>query len=276
MIPEKVLGKKYTINGFPADLEGFSPDMSAGPYYEVVRLTDGKFLFLQDHLARLRHSLSDSGLEYPGDDRIRENLKLLQSVNEFSSGNIRICIQEEPEGKMDLLCFFIPHAYPGPELYKEGVLLEVYPHVRPDPGIKKWDETFRTSVGRFIREKGIYEAILLNGLQEVTEGSRSNLFFLEGNNTLVTAPVHTVLPGITRKYILEICVREDIKIKEIPVRLQDLDRMQAGFISGTSPKVLPVRQLDNYRFRVDHPVLRMLMKEYDKLMEKHLVSLINP
>ena len=46
MTTGKVLGEKYIINGEPADTADFNPDMTAGVYYEVVRLIDGKFLFL--------------------------------------------------------------------------------------------------------------------------------------------------------------------------------------------------------------------------------------
>lgn len=279
MIPGRVLGKKYTINGILADAEGFTPDMSAEIYYEVVRLIGGKFLFLHDHLERLRHSLSGSGWEYPGDGTIRESLKLLQSGNDIPSGNIRICIQVAGKGQQTtargttLLCYYIPYFYPEPEMYGKGVRLSIYPHVRPNPGIKKWDDRFRTSVGRFIRDQGIYEAILMNGRSEVTEGSRSNLFFIDHGNELVTAPEKDILPGITRKYLLEICHRENIVVCERPVWLNDLGGMMACFITGTSPKVLPVRELDGFTFNVDNPVLRFLMEEFDQVLYAHLESL---
>ena len=70
----KTLGKTYTINGKSADLSGFIPDMSADIYYEVVRLIDGKLLFLKDHLDRLRHSLAGSGIVYPGIDAILKEM----------------------------------------------------------------------------------------------------------------------------------------------------------------------------------------------------------
>mgnify|MGYP005619784853 CR=1 FL=1 len=54
----RILGEKIIIDGTMADVPGFRPDMSADTYYEVVRLIDGRFLFLQDHLDRLKHSLS--------------------------------------------------------------------------------------------------------------------------------------------------------------------------------------------------------------------------
>ena len=46
---------------------------------------------------------------------------------------------------------------------------------------------------------------------EITEGSRSNIFFLK-DETLVTAPDNAVLNGITRKHILEICRENSIRL----------------------------------------------------------------
>ena len=70
MITGKILGNKYVVNGNAADVSGFVPDMSADIYYEVIRLIDSKALFLPDHLKRLQLSLSESGIDYPGDHRV--------------------------------------------------------------------------------------------------------------------------------------------------------------------------------------------------------------
>ena len=69
-----------------------------------------------------------------------------------------------------------------------------YPHVRPNPGIKKWDDAFRVSVNEYIQEHGVYEAVLLNNQKQITEGSRSNIFFLDNNNQLITAPEEVSFP----------------------------------------------------------------------------------
>jgi branched-chain amino acid aminotransferase len=273
MISGKILGNTYVRNGVPADVSEFNPDMSADIYYEVIRLMDGKALFLQDHLNRLQTSLSGSGLKFPGTEEIVRNLSLLKRHNDFTIGNIRICLQKTGPASSQLLCYFVPYIYPEVCMYLSGVQLVTYPHVRPNPGIKKWDNQFRISVNRYIREYGVYEVLLLNQKKQITEGSRSNLFFLDGNNRLVTPPEQDVLPGITRKYVLEICEKKGLEVEQRPIYLQELGEMEASFISGTSPKVLPVWQIDGYQFRADHPELKMIMEEFDGIMAQHLTSL---
>jgi branched-chain amino acid aminotransferase len=268
----KILGKTYIANGVPTDISDFIPDMSADIYYEVVRLIDGKLLFLQDHMDRLGKSLSGSGIPFPGTDLMLKNLRLLLEKNSFTQGNIRICLQQSPMNGTDLLSYFIPYVYPDTAMYKEGVRLMTYPHTRPNPGIKKWDDRFRRSVGQYIREHGIYEAVLVNREKQITEGSRSNLFFIDRQNCLITISEKAILPGITRKYVLEIAQKNGISILEKNVAQESLEGLVSAFISGTSPKVLPVKKLDKYRFDVSHPILQLLMKEFELLIQKNLTE----
>lgn len=272
MITGKVLGEKYIIDGIAADVKGFVPNMSADIYYEVVRLMDGKFLFLQDHLDRLRYSISSSGIEYPGSDMILLHLRLLQQNNSFVIGNIRICIQKKPGKGISLLCYFIPYVYPEECMYKSGVQLITYTHERPNPGIKKWDDRFRVSVNQYIRDHGVYEAVLCNSRKQITEGSRSNIFFLDNDNQLITTFEGDVLHGITRKYVLEICSNEGIEVHQRPIHLHELSGLPTCFISGTSPKILPVWQLDGFEFNVDHPLLHLLMERFESLIKENLTS----
>ncbi|MEN8201510.1 MAG: aminotransferase class IV [Bacteroidota bacterium] len=273
MISRKILGTTYVINGVPADVSAFIHDMSADIFYEVVRLIDGKVLFLRDHLDRFQHSLADSGLQFPGSARITENISLLVHSNDFTLGNIRICLERTGKNSSQLLCYFVPFVYPETGMYISGVRLVTYPHIRPKPRIKKWDNHFRVSVNQYIRDHGVYEALLLNDKKQITEGSRSNLFFLDSKNRLITPPEEEVLPGITRKYVLEICDKKGMEVVARSVHLKELGEMKAGFISGTSPKILPIRQIDGWQFRVDHPELRMIMDEFEGIIALHLTSL---
>jgi len=273
MITGKILGKKYVINNKSADTLGFIPDMSADIYYEVVRLIDGKLLFLADHLSRLRKSISDAGLDYPGNREIKDNLALLISENSFRDGNIRICLQKADLLEQVLQCYFIPYVYPDSLMYEKGVKLAIYPHIRPNPGIKKWDDHFRTLVSSFIQEKKVYEAALLNRQNQITEGSRSNIFFIDKKDCLITPPQKMILPGITRKYVLGIAHLNGIPIIERNVSLDSLHSLPSAFISGTSPKVLPVKMLDQYRFDVSHPLLKLLIVKFELLIQENLTEL---
>ena len=274
MTTGKILGDNYVRNGVSAAISGFVPDMSADIYYEVIRLIEGKLLFLPEHLERLRASLSESAIHYPGEQRIEEHLRLLLAENPFRNGNIRICVQQSPGKEPVLQCYFISYFYPDTMMYKNGVRLVSYPHQRPNPGIKKWDNAFRSAVGQYIRDHQVYEALLLNPASQITEGSRSNIFFIDPVGSLLTVPEKHVLPGITRRHVLEIATKEGIRFREKTISIDELDGLDAAFISGTSPKVLPVKQIDNFNFDVNHPILKLLMDRFDRLISKRLTLLL--
>ena len=262
-------GIKYLHNGQVTDVAGFNPDTGAAMYYEVIRLIGGRFLFLDDHLGRLKKSLADSETAYPGDEFVLESLGNLVRENPIRDGNIRICVQLK-DGLSQLLCYFIPYHYPEAQDYVKGVKLITYPHERPRPGIKLWDDRFRTDVKRTISERGVYEALLVNRRNEITEGSRSNIFFVKHDGTLLTSPQDQVLPGITRKYLIQCAIDAGIKLEESVLELQYALDLPACFISGTSPKVLPVRQIDNHFFKADHPIIQLLMHKFEDMIEVNL------
>jgi branched-chain amino acid aminotransferase len=256
-----------------AEVSAYKPDSSADIYYEVVRIIGRKFLFLDDHLERLKFSIRNSGIIFPGNKAILESLKILLNENPFTEGNIKICLCQKEGKEPELHCFFTPWIYPDENSYQKGVQMVSYSHERPNPGIKKWDDKFRSDVRQYIQDHGVYEALLLNKQGEISEGSRSNVFFIDAFNKLITPPEHSVLPGITRKYVLQICRDQGLEVEERVISMKELNVLSACFISGTSPKVLPVCQIDQHRFRANHPVLRTIMKQFDTILNTFLKTI---
>jgi D-alanine transaminase len=92
-------------------------------------------------------------------------------------------------------------------------------------------------------EKGFNECIFVrNGL--ITEGSRSNIFFII-DGTLQTHPESEhILSGVTRKNIIRIAVKAGIPVKEEPLSEKKLGIIHEAFITNTSEEVTPVIALD--------------------------------
>ncbi len=71
------------------------------------------------------------------------------------------------------------------------------------------------------KERGCKEAVFHRG-QTVTEGSHTNIHILK-DGILRTHPTgERILPGITRKHLLEICRRLEIHVEEVPYTVEDL------------------------------------------------------
>jgi branched-chain amino acid aminotransferase len=95
----------------------------------------------------------------------------------------------------------------------------------------------------------------------ITEGSRSNIFFLKGE-TLTTAPDNVILNGITRKHVLEICGENKIRVEFACPKADEIKEYDAVFMTGTSPMVLPFYCIDNNFFNVNIPLIESLRKLY--------------
>lgn len=256
-------------NGQPVTAESYQPDPSRPLYYEVIRVIDYRYLFLEDHIQRMLFSVTSDGLPSPDTCWLRKELLALLNMENKKEGNVKLVIQFE-EGVYSSWCFFTPHRYPGRTSYYNGVAVRSYPYERPDPQVKKWNEVFRNNIQSFKKAHHIYEAVLVNEQGYLTEGSRSNLFFTDPFDRVVTAPLSMVLPGITRKYIIQICNTLSVEIKEKAVPLNRASGMSAAFLSGTSPGVLPIRKLDHMYYNPKHPLLRKIMRAYEDLLKENL------
>ena len=95
----------------------------------------------------------------------------------------------------------------------------------------------------------------------ITEGSRSNIFFLKGD-TLVTAPDNVILNGITRKHILEICRENQIIVELACVKAKEISKFDAVFMTGTSPTLLPFYCIEDKFFNVRLPLMERLRRLY--------------
>jgi branched-chain amino acid aminotransferase len=124
-------------------------------------------------------------------------------------------------------------------------------------------------VHKTLEKENVYETLLVHPKGYVTEGSRSNLFMIR-DNQVFTAPIKDILPGITRKYIVQVCKDLKLNYQEKRVLRQELLTMDSLFITGTSPKALPIRNIYDKQFNVNHPILKSIIKEYDKLIFKYL------
>jgi branched-chain amino acid aminotransferase len=137
---------------------------------------------------------------------------------------------------------------------------------RKDPESKVINHKLRSSIYHKLIVEGGYEAVLVNEHNLITEGSRSNIFFLKGKS-LVTAPDNVVLNGITRKYVLQICDENEISVEFSCVDVNDIKNYDAVFMTGTSPMVLPFCCIGDSLFNVNLPVIEKLRSLYLKKAE---------
>lgn len=234
--------------------------------YEVVRIQNTKVLFLADHLNRLQHSLNlIYGHFQCSKSALEDDLNLLIQANKITEGNIKIELRKKDNTFLRLL-YFIPHRYPTYEQIEKGIQMRFQFDERPMPNAKisNWD--VRGKANSIIDKHHIYETLLVNTKGFVTEGSRSNIFFIK-NKILYSPPNEWILPGITRSKVLEICKLQNIEVIHKNIHYNKLHKYEAAFITGTSPGVLQIRQIETTNFKIDHEIYHLIFESYKNLIK---------
>lgn len=265
---EKCINEYFLINHKPQEVKNFEElyKVKGKCIYEVIRIIDGTPLFLEEHLTRLENSLNLEQEKISFDMKgLTLDIKELININELSMGNIKIVINKE-----NLFVFSIPAFYPEKELYETGVKTILFFGERNNPNAKVIDNSFREKVNEEIKKSDSYEAILVNREGFITEGSKSNIFAVKGN-VVYTAPVGEVLPGITRDKVIEACISLGLQVEEKNISYKELKELEGMFISGTSPKVLPINEVEGYvKFTNKSSIITKIKTKFDEIINKNI------
>jgi branched-chain amino acid aminotransferase len=251
------------FNGYDTSLTGF--------VYEVVRVIDGVPLFLEDHVNRLKASAEAAAINLPVSEKfIFQSFKALIINNKVSEGNIKCVLGNRSANSIYYAAWFQPRFYPAAELYNTGVTVGLLDEGRNNPEAKVWRADFQERILKQKQEQQVFDLILIPD-GSLTEGTKTNIFLIK-NNAVFTASSDQVLQGITRTKLVELAKENNIPLHEQNLVLADLLAADAVFLTGTSPKILPVKSvLDQTTvYQVDHPVLQKFIKLYDELIQQYI------
>jgi branched-chain amino acid aminotransferase len=270
---DRIIGEYYIIDNIIFKTENLNNQFNNLEYqlYEVIRTADGVLIFLDDHLQRLEESLKSLGyIKFYLESVAKKNLFDLLVLNNNLEGNIKLICKFETN-RLIYAEYYIPHYYPTDDYYNNGIKLKSYIINRNQPNIKQIqvNEFIKTSITNILSSDEFYEVLLINQNGFITEGSKSN-FFLIKDNSLFTAPENWILKGVTRKYILKIAKKLKLTIIEKAIRLQELVEYESAFICGTSPKVLPVKEIDDLSFDTQNIILKYIIEQYNTIFLQQL------
>lgn len=237
--------------------------------YEVIRIFQGKPIFLQDNINRLQSSIRQSDFPFEiNSEHLRSKITSFIQAIKLTNGNIKYALLLNHEQKVEEFIYQIPHAYPTLEQYAHGVSTITLRAERKNPNVKYINNVLREEANALIKKYQVYEVLLVNSHEQLTEGSRSNLFFIKGN-ALYTASLDQVLPGTSRMRVIQVCQQHNIPVIETAIHLNEIQTYPAAFLSGTSPLILPIHSINECNFDVNNEVLRHVMQIYFEYIEKN-------
>lgn len=237
--------------------------------YEVIRIISGKAIFLKDHFQRL----NNSALQLRENiwftfEQMKSQIEKLIKLNEVQNSNLKLVFHINGMEK-NFYAYFIKHYYPQKEEYLKGVRTIVHHAERPLPNAKIYNHNLRSKTNEIIKKEEIFEVLLLNSTEILTEGSRSNLFFIK-DNELYTADDADVLNGIVRSKVLEVANELQIPIHKTPVKYDDLEKFDACFLTGTSLMILPINKINSKNYPPKHELITALSEAYAKKIRTYL------
>jgi D-alanine transaminase len=95
-------------------------------------------------------------------------------------------------------------------------------------------------------DAGVNDALLVkDGV--VLEGAHSNFFGIFGGRVVTHPLSNTILPGITRGFVLELARELGLPVEERPIQVEELARAEEAFFTGTTTEVKPCVEVDGRR-----------------------------
>jgi len=271
---ENLVGQYYIENGEIISISAFpETDTDNIIIYEVIRLTNKVPLFFEEHYNRLINSVYLAKFnisKLPSKQIVYSALHQLINKNNIDIGNIKLGLMFTKTGEfLSLKMYFIPHHYPSLEDYENGVNLITHSAIRKQPNIKIRNRSLRNKANELIKTNNVFEILLINENNLVTEGSRSNIFFVKNDN-IYTAKSSDILKGITWQYVIRICNELGIKVFQQDIKLSEIAEFESCFITGTSPKIMPVSEINDVKFIVKNYITSQIMNKYEQIISNYI------
>lgn len=245
--------------------------------YEVVKYYNGKAFRYNDHIVRLKRSLAEIGIDFSQIDKLESIFNELLTHNNMLGQHAGIYLQitrgtaprvhyfpEDIEPTVYAFAFDLPSFTQKLENGIKTITQEDIRWQRCD--IKSISLLPNTMLYNKATKNGAGESILIRD-GYVTEATHSSVFAIK-NGVLITRPLsNLILPGITRKVVLEICASNGIPVEERLFTKDELLEMDEIFISGTGSEIMPVVEVDDSIIGNKKPgeITRLIQKRFFEL-----------
>lgn len=229
--------------------------------YETIRVSGGIPFFLKDHIGRLEESARIVGITHTFDGAfVEKSVRDLVKKNSVETCNVKILLIGGKEPMLTMLC--LNPLFPDKRLYRDGADFITYEYQRPFPHAKSLNMLQSYLAYAKAKESSCYDALLINDMGCITEGTRTNFFLIEGKK-LISPPEDEILLGVTRKAVLKVAEELGYTIEYEVIPFSEALESHGAFITSTSSKIIPVHAIDGRALAPPPQELRELMDAYD-------------
>ncbi|MEC9333265.1 MAG: aminotransferase class IV [Candidatus Thermoplasmatota archaeon] len=258
--------------------------------WEGIRLHNGKFLFLKQHLERLFWGASQIDMDIGKTmDEITSILYDTVKFNKMKNGvHVRLVVSrgvkstpyQDPGFTVSGPTIVVIPEYkkPSPETQKDGITLVSVDVIRGSTNVQ--DHRIN-SLSKFnciqacidAKRKGGDEGLMMDPHGYVSTCNSTHFFMVKGR-TVWTSTGEYCLRGVTRQNIIDICRTSSIPIYERNFTLSDVYEADEAFVTGTFGGVVPVYDVDDHELAVltDESMVKVLQSHYNDLVEQESLS----
>ncbi|MDH5302177.1 MAG: branched-chain-amino-acid transaminase [Gammaproteobacteria bacterium] len=255
--------------------------------FEGLRFYSGKIFRLQEHLQRLEYSARAIALPMPlSAEELSRALHDTVAAFAGDNGYLRLVITrgEGPLGIDPRPCrqptvFIIADQLSmiSDSIRRQGARLIIASTRRLaadglDPRIKSLNYLNHILARMEANHAQADEAILLNNVGRVAEGTADNIFIAKSGQLLTPPVTEGALQGITRDAILQLAAAAGITHAETPLGPYDLYTADECFLTGTGAELIPVREIDGRPLaQCPGPVFSDLSARFQQLVHAHAI-----
>ena len=260
----------------------------ADSVYEVTEVIDNKLIDFPAHIERLENSLNELEIKNIFSyDLLLKMHKDLVNKNKFSNKEGLIYMQvsrgtierdfliKDKDVTPNIFAFTQEKKLTDVNYKTNGLEIITRNDLRwQRKDIKTTQLLFATIIKTEAHKLGADDAWLIDGDGFVNEGTSNNAYIIDKNNNIITRNLsNKLLPGITRKTIIEVAKKLKLSIEERPFTVKEVLESNEAFISSASTLIAPVTKIDKNNIGKGHigPITEILRETYIKISKNNSI-----
>lgn len=252
--------------------------------YEVIRIYNGNYYLLEEHVNRLFRSAEAIKIELPFTKEVLTDLLLTLVEKNAITTDGKVYLQVT-RGSSPRDHVFPEDAHANIYAYvqdlprklgnlENGVCTITHPDVR-------WENCYIKSLNllpnvlakQAAKESGCYEAILhKDGL--ITECSSSNIFMIKDNKIYTFPATKRILHGCVRMRVKQFATDLNLLFIEEGFTVEDIPLADELFLSSTTSEIMPIIQVDGKQIGDGKPgnITKQLQRAYEA--DAHIAQML--
>jgi len=250
--------------------------------FEGARVYNGKIFKLIEHTKRLLLSSKILGFKLPyAEKEINKVCKQIIKKQNIKNGYLRpfawrgsemMAISAQNTTIHLAIATWEMSTYFDKKKKISGITLQTSKWMKPPPNsaptqAKAAGLYMICTLSKHIAEKnGFDDSLMLDSNGKIAESTGANIFFVK-NNKLFTPIADCFLNGITRKTVIQLAKKNNIKVIEKRILPKELVKADEIFLTGTAVEITPVSQVDNRKYKIGE-ITKKLISLFSDLVEK--------